>query len=137
MSGLRVAGYFRVGTADQLADSVTFENLRVHFFTGKSILLSGSGRDKKYSYRSGVMTDVGDIELSRWRELVHGLIEKANEQALYAQLLKWVKECCPFQHTKEEIETYALELHASRIFDNPQWAAYKEFNEKYRSLPNS
>ena len=83
------------------------------------------------------MTDVGDIELSRWRELVHDLIEKANEQALYAQLLKWVKECCPFQHTKEEIETYALELHASRIFDNPQWAAYKEFNEKYRSLPNS
>ena len=132
MNKSRVAGYFRVATADQLADSVTFEDLRVHFFTGKAVLLSGSGRDKKYTYRSGVMTDVGDIELSRWRELVHGLIEKSHEQTLYEQLLKWVKDCCPFQHIKEEIETYALELHASRIFDDPQWAAYDVFNQQYR-----
>lgn len=132
MNKPKSAAYFRVGTADQLADSVSFEDLRVHFFTGRSILLSGSGRDKKYSYRNGVMTDVGDIELSRWRELVRGLIEKAHEQALHEQLLKWVKECCPFQHTKEEIETYALELHASRIFDDPQWAAYDVFNQQYR-----
>ena len=132
MSKPRIACYCRVATADQLADSVTFEDISVHFFTGRSILLSGSGRDKKYSYRSGVMTDVGDIELSRWRELVHGLIEKAHEQTLHEQLLKWVKDCCPFQHTREEIETYALELHASRIFDNPKWAAYDEFNRRYR-----
>ena len=132
MNKSRVAGYFRVATADQLADSVTFEDLRVHFFTGKAVLLSGSGRDKKYTYRSGVMTDVGDIELSRWREIVHSLIDKAHEQKLHEQLLKWVKDCCPFQHTKEEIETYALELHASRIFDNPQWAAYDVFNQRYR-----
>ena len=132
MNKPRIAGYCRVATVDQLADSVTFENLRVHYFTGRSILLSGTGRDKKYSYRSGVMTDVGDIELSRWRELVHSLIEKAQEQALHEQLLKWVKDCCPFQHTREEIETYALEIHASRLFDNPKWAAYDEFNRRYR-----
>ena len=132
MNKPKIAGYCRVATVDQLADSFTFDNLRVHFFTGRSILLSGTGRDKKYSYRSGVMTDVGDIELSRWRELVHGLIEKAHEQALHEQLLKWVKDCCPFQHTREEIETYALEIHASRLFDNPKWAAYDEFNRRYR-----
>ena len=132
MSKPRIACYCRVATADQLADSVTFEDLSVHFFTGRSILLSGTGRDKKCSYRSGVMTDVGDIELSRWRELVHGLIEKAHEQTLHEQLLKWVKDCCPFQHTREEIETYALEIHASRLFDNPKWAAYDEFNRRYR-----
>ena len=132
MSKPRIACYCRVATADQLADSVTFEDLSVHFFTGRSILLSGTGRDKMYSYRSGVMTDVGDIELSRWRELVHGLIEKAHEQTLHEQLLKWVKDCCPFQHTREEIETYALEIHASRLFDNPKWAAYDEFNRRYR-----
>ena len=132
MNKPRIAGYCRVATVEQLADAVTFDNLRVHFFTGRSILLSGTGRDKKYSYRSGVMTDVGDIELSRWRELVHGLIETAHEQTLHEQLLKWVKDCCPFQHTREEIETYALEIHASRLFDNPKWAAYDEFNRRYR-----
>ena len=73
-----------------------------------------------------------EVILTEGAKGLAGAIEKANEQALYAQLLKWVKECCPFQHTKEEIETYALELHTSRIFDNPQWAAYEEFNRKYR-----
>ena len=125
-------GYTTVATAEQMVESLEFEDLRVHFFTGKAILLSGSGKDKKYTYRSGVMTDVGDIELSKWRELVHGLIEKTHEQVLYEQLLKWVKDCCPFQHTREEIETYALELHASRIFDNPRWSAYGVFNQQYR-----
>ena len=132
MNKPRIAGYFRVATADQLADSVTFEDLSVHFFTGKAVLLSGSGRNKKYAYRNGVMTDVGDIELSRWCELVRCQIEKAHEQTLHEQLLKWVKDCCPFQHTRDEIETYALELHAARIFDNPQWAAYDVFNQRYR-----
>ena len=126
------SGYSTDVTAEQMVDSLAFEDLRVHFFTGKAILLSGSGKDKKYTYRKGVMTDVGDIELSLWRELVHGLIEKAHEQVLYEQLLKWVKDCCPFQHTRVEIETYALELHASRIFDNPRWSAYDVFYQQYR-----
>lgn len=128
----KVAGYLRVATTEQLADTLTFEDLSIHFFTGKAVLLSGTGRNKKYTYRNGVMTNVGDIELSRWRELVHELIEKAHEQKLHEQLLRWVKDCCPFQHTREEIKTYALELHASRIFDNPQWAAYDLFNQQYR-----
>ena len=125
-------GYSRVETAKKMVDSLAFQDLRVHFFTGKAVLLSGSGKDKKYTYRRGVMTDVGDIELSKWRELVHGLIEKSHEQVLYEQLLKWVKDCCPFQHTREDIESYALELHASRIFDNPRWSAYGVFNQQYR-----
>ena len=132
MNRPKISGYNSVTTAEQIVDSLAFQDLRVHFFTGKAVLLSGSGKDKKYTYRSGVMTDVGDIELSLWRELVHGLIENAHEQVLYEQLLKWVKDCCPFQHTRVEIETYALELHASRIFDNPQWTAYDVFNQQYR-----
>lgn len=132
MNNPKVATYFRVATAEQVCTSPSFEDLRVHFFTGRAFLLSGTGRDKKYTYRHGVMTNLGNLELSEWRRLVHAAIEQSNEQALHSQLLRWVKERCPFQHTKEEIETYALELHADRLFDNPKWAAYEEFNQQYR-----
>ena len=45
-------GYSTVATAEQMVESLAFQDLRVHFFTGKAVLLSGSGKDKKYTYRS-------------------------------------------------------------------------------------
>ena len=42
-------------------DQLTHKDLHAHFSTGQSILLSGSGRDKKYGYRNGIQTDLGDI----------------------------------------------------------------------------
>ena len=35
-------------------DQLTHKDLHAHFSTGQSILLSGSGRDKKYGYRNGI-----------------------------------------------------------------------------------
>ena len=43
---------------------VTFRDLRVHYRTGRAVRLTGTGRDKEYTYRVGVQTDLGDIELS-------------------------------------------------------------------------
>ena len=39
-------------------DQLTHKDLHAHFSTGQSILLSGSGRDKKYGYRNGIQTDL-------------------------------------------------------------------------------
>ena len=35
-------------------DQLTHKDLHAHFSTGQSILLSGSGRDKKYGYRNEI-----------------------------------------------------------------------------------
>lgn len=51
-------------------DQLTHKDLHAHFSTGQSILLSGSGRDKKYGYRNGIQTDLGDIRNDVWCDLV-------------------------------------------------------------------
>ena len=45
--------------------ALTFAALRVHYYTGRSYLISGEGRDKVFGYRHGVMTDIGDLPVSR------------------------------------------------------------------------
>lgn len=101
-------------------NQLTPKDLHAHFSTGQSILLSGSGRDKKYGYRNGIQTDLGDIRDDVWRELVRELIVRCHEEILFNKLLEWVKEHTYWLRTKAELEQYALELYAARIFDNPE-----------------
>lgn len=34
-------------------EDLTFEDIRIHFFTGQAILVSGEGRNKTYRYGAG------------------------------------------------------------------------------------
>lgn len=97
-------------------EEMTFEDLCVHYGTGRAVLLSGEGRNKKYGYRHGCMTNLGDIELSRWQELAEALIARHGEEELQKRLLLQVEKKYPWLHTAEERKQYALELHAARLF---------------------
>lgn len=112
-------------------EDLKFSDLRVHYGTGRSFLISGTGRDKKYGYRHGMMTDLGDLEISEWKALITALIEYHGEQELQEQLLQWCRDG-GWPSRKDELEAHALELHAARLFDNPAWADYIPFNRKYR-----
>lgn len=92
-------------------DQLTHKDLHAHFSTGQSILLSGSGRDKKYGYRNGIQTDLGDIRNDVWRDLVRELIVRSHEEDLFDKLLEWEKEHTYWLKTKAELEHYTLELY--------------------------
>lgn len=109
-------------------DKLTHSDLRAHYGTGQAVLLSGSGRDKKYGYRNGIQTDIGDIRSDIWCQLAHELVIRSREEKLYANLVSWEKDhnyCC---RTKAELEQHTLELYAARIFDNPKWIDYEAFS---------
>lgn len=118
-------------------DQLTHKDLHAHFSTGQSILLSGSGRDKKYGYRNGIQTDLGDIRNDVWRDLVRELIVRSHEEDLFDKLLEWEKEHTYWLKTKAELEHYTLELYAARIFDNPKWVDYEAFAKHYDYQPQS
>ena len=61
---------------------VTFRDLRVHYRTGRAAALDCTGRDREYTYRVGVQTDLGDIELSVWQEAMQRLIHASGEYEL-------------------------------------------------------
>lgn len=66
--------------------NLSFSDLKVRYFTGRSILISDTGQGKKYQYRNGCMTALGDLEISEWREMITELIAYRSEQELQKQL---------------------------------------------------
>ena len=116
----RQTGYFVIDDKRCNIQELTCEQIRIHFGTGRSILVSGTGRDKKYTYRSGCMTDIGDILDADWFALARFIIERDGEQDLYNGLVEYVNGCA-WLRSKSEREEYALDLHMSRIFDNQDW----------------
>ena len=110
---------------------VTFRDLRVHYRTGWAIRLTGTGRDKEYTYRVGVQTDLGDIELPIWQEAMQRLIHASGEDELQQALLAYVKDHICWWHTQAERLQESLELHACRTFEDPRWTDYDLFYQGY------
>lgn len=108
--------------------SCTFSELKWHYMTGRSYVVSGTGRNRVMGYRRGVMCDLGDLELSDWKKRVLDLIEQSGEMELYQKLIAYVKAHYPWCKKAQEIELKALQLHAYRIFENPSWDGYAQFH---------
>lgn len=72
--------------------NLSFSDLKVRYFTGRSILISDTGQGKRYQYRNGCMTALGDLEISEWREMITELIAYRSEQELQKQLYEWCAE---------------------------------------------
>ena len=83
-----------IHASDLNDEQLTFENLRYLYGTGRSYIISGSGKYRKMGYRMGVQTELGDLEESEWQQLMRALIKKAGEQELHLQLLQWVTNHC-------------------------------------------
>lgn len=112
-------------------DTLTCEDLKVHYGTGRVVHISGSGRNRTTRYRSGVKTNIGEIETSVWMDLMRRLISRLGETEIQDRLQRWAKENCAWLHTPTQIEVYALELHAARIFENPNWCGFVEFTGRH------
>lgn len=118
-------------------DKLTHSELRAHYGTGQAVLLSGSGRDKKYGYRNGIQTDIGDIRSDIWCQLVQELVMRSGEEKLYAELAAWEKKRNYCSRTKAELEEHTLKLYTMRIFDMPDWVDYSAFSEHSGYRPSS
>ena len=48
----------QINSIEGIPANASYDDLEFGHYTGQAILLSGSGRDKKYSYRHGVATNL-------------------------------------------------------------------------------
>ena len=112
---------------------ITRDNLRLHYGTGQEIVTKNSQGNKTSQHRSGVQTNLGDIEQSIWMELVQKLIEQEHDQEIFEQLLEWEKDNNHIgARTKHDILREAMQSYTYRIYDNKAWWDYVRFNMKYR-----
>lgn len=112
---------------------IAFNSLQWKYGTYRAVY---DGKDrlghKKYHSRSGVQTELGDIEISLWYTLVQRLIAENGEEELFDALKKWGTENCPWLKTENDVKEAALKAHCIRIFENPNWRDYAEFHRRYR-----
>lgn len=126
--------FSRIDNVSQVSsEDINHENLEYMHGTGIAI---STGKDrtgeKKYCYRHGVQTKLGDIEDSVWIALVKKLIEKENGQKLYEQLLEWTKaENTIVNRDENDMIMSALSDYVSQMNENKVWWDYIRFNAKY------
>ena len=124
----------RIDNVSQVSDEdISHENLEYMHGTGIAIS-TGKNRmgEKKYRYRHGVQTAIGDIEDSVWIALVRKLIERENGQKLYEQLVEWTKtDNTVVNRDEEDLTMSALRSYVSKLQDDKVWWDYIRFNAKY------
>lgn len=111
--------------------TISRENIRWQIATGVS-LSSKRGRKQSNSYRFGVLTDLGDIEISQWRQLAETLVERQGEQWLVDALIEWGLAHNYTKSTLDEIRLDALKDYINGLYDRPEWVDYIPFNRQHR-----
>lgn len=111
---------------------LTFDDIRDMYGVFRSES-TGYGRNKTYTTRSGVQTKIGNIRTDIWCLLAEQLIERAGEEDIQNRLVEFVN-LMPFMQksSKSDRKLKSLQLHISRIFDEPSWVAFIPFNESFR-----
>ena len=115
-----------------LPEKLDYSTIAFKTHTGRAFLINDRSYEKKYGYRHGVETPIGDIEESLWCELMKELIKKNGDTELYEQLFSWYQDLPVAGRAKKERELYVLQYFSHRIFDDERCVDYIPFNQKYR-----
>ena len=70
--------------------------------------------------------------MGQWAAMAEQLIAFHHEEQLQDQMLKWVQETDYTNSTEREKKQQSLDLHVSRMFDDPLWVHYVRFNQRFR-----
>ena len=100
------------------------------YCTGKG-LTTGSGRNKKHSYRSGIQTPIGDIEISVWIKAAEHIVERDGLQEELERLLPFAAASIGSSHSRELVHARHLDMCLSEIYRNPTWVNFIPYNERY------
>jgi len=90
----------------------------------------GTFRAGRAGGRAGVQTAIGDVLEKVWYEAVERIALREYESWIVDCLEEYFKrDPCPT--TRREARREALDLYASRMFENEMWVGYIPFNRKY------
>ena len=84
--------------------SLTYGDIRPHYGTFRSDLVSGSGRNKVFRNITGFKTGIGDIEESVWRKLAMDVITYKGDTAEFDIKLEYVKRQKKYNRCKTETD---------------------------------
>ncbi len=126
---------FRVRRIDSIheidLDTVTTEDLIWQYGTGIAVT-QGEGRYKTHSYRNGVQTDIGDLELSVWVAAAEYVVKRdcLEEEATHLQTFA-SRHCKWLRKNSHEERIAALQNCMRSLYRNPEWVSFVPYNQEY------
>ena len=91
----------------------------------------GFFNDPQYDNDKTAILNLPAIDKGVW-QAAEALIQKAGEQKLLEALTDWESRHNYAKDSARTVRHKALQLHISRIFDNPRWVNFIPFNREYR-----
>lgn len=108
------------------------EDLDLQFWTGQA-QSKGYGIHKVPDYRTGVMTPIGDIEISIWIKAAEYIVERdglQNEVEHLASFIAFPGDNATIEK-RQTLRTRILDACLSRLYHNIKWVHFVKYNEKY------
>ncbi len=105
-------------------------DLRWMYSTGKG-QITGSGRDKRHTYRTGIQTPIGDIELSVWIKAAEYIVERDGLHEELERLRTFVTGFGRSLYSKQMSHAVHLDMCLSEIYRSPLWVSFVPYNEQY------
>lgn len=81
-----------------------------------------------------IITKSGTCSKDKWIMLVNKNIEEKGEAYIFNMLVEYALKECAWITEVEEAKRYALNLYSSRIWEDPVWVGYDEFNRDLKNL---
>lgn len=106
--------------------------IKLKFFVSEVIRNNGTKVGEKS--RTEFEVKKGIIEENKWYEQAMELIQKYNEVHILEALKIYCKKHCAWLQSDDELYKYCVELHVSRIFENPEWLGYEEFRNSDKEM---
>lgn len=111
------------------AENLDKSDLRYFYGTGKVIkAVVEHHKSIVKEYRDGVLTPIGDIKFSVWKEAVFRIIEINHETELFNALRMHYSKCESLP-IRKEAEFWALVNYVSELYNNHSWVDYDDFQK--------
>ena len=112
-------------------DAISREDLIWQHGTGVSVS-HGTGRAKTYTYRSGVQTKAGNLELSVWTAAARYVVKRDGLEAEAGHLREFfTQHGYRIGRTSGAREREVLCCCISGLYQNPQWVGFVPYNQRY------
>ena len=109
-------------------NELTLEDLDIQYHTGRAVV-SGTGRDRKVSYRTGYACAIGDVKDTVWAKLAEETVERILGADFLERTEDFVRRTgLPTERrSNASIHRAALEICTGQLWKSPRWLHFEQF----------
>lgn len=109
-------------------NELTLEDLDIRYHTGRAIV-SGAGRARKVSYRTGYACAIGDVKDTVWTKLAEETVERILGAGFLERTEVFVRQTgLPTERrSNASVHQAALEICTAQLWKSPRWLHFEQF----------